>query len=293
MIPDVSSPLPDLQNQQDTRGVPLDKVGIKGYELPFTVLTKDNGAQQTAGKVSLYTSLNEEVKGANMSRYSQVVSKALAKGHISIHAIKDMLAACKNRLGSTESYVTAKFPFFLKKKAPVSGVESYSKYPAILDGRDTFRDGLRLFVTVSVQYMSLCPCSRQMSAMGTDEKGEVYGKGAHNQRSTGTLTVSLKDVDLSDPDSFVWLEDLISIIESCASCPIYNALKRPDEQYVTEASYRNPKFVEDVARDVALILQQEEWVKRINGFCFVTEHHESIHQYDAVCVKRGGEIYIP
>ena len=293
MIPDVSSPLPDLQNQQDTRGVPLDKVGIKGYELPFTVLTKDNGIQQTAGKVSLYTSLNEEVKGANMSRYSQVVSKALAKGHISIHAIKDMLEACKNRLGSTESYVTAKFPFFLKKKAPISGVESYSKYPAILDGRDTVRDGLRLFVTVSVQYMSLCPCSRQMSAMGTDEKGETYGKGAHNQRSTGTLTVSLKDVSLDNPDGFVWLEDLISIVESCASCPIYNALKRPDEQYVTEASYRNPKFVEDVARDVALILQQEEWVKRVNGFCFVTEHHESIHQYDAVCVKRGGEVYIP
>jgi GTP cyclohydrolase I len=293
MIPDVSSPLPDLQNQQDTRGVPLDKVGIKGYELPFTVLTKDNGMQQTAGKVSLYTSLNEEVKGANMSRYSQVVSKALAKGHISIHAIKDMLEACKNRLGSTESYVTAKFPFFLKKKAPISGVESYSKYPAILDGRDTVRDGLRLFVTVSVQYMSLCPCSRQMSAMGTDEKGETYGKGAHNQRSTGTLTVSLKDVSLDNPDGFVWLEDLISIVESCASCPIYNALKRPDEQYVTEASYRNPKFVEDVARDVALILQQEEWVKRVNGFCFVTEHHESIHQYDAVCVKRGGEVYIP
>jgi GTP cyclohydrolase I len=293
MIPDVSSPLPDLQNQQDTRGVPLDKVGIKGYELPFTVLTKDNGIQQTAGKVSLYTSLNEEVKGANMSRYSQVVSKALAKGHISIHAIKDMLEACKNRLGSTESYVTAKFPFFLKKKAPVSGVESYSKYPAILDGRDTVRDGLRLFVTVSVQYMSLCPCSRQMSAMGTDEKGETYGKGAHNQRSTGTLTVSLKDVSLDNPDGFVWLEDLISIVESCASCPIYNALKRPDEQYVTEASYRNPKFVEDIARDVALILQQEEWVKRVNGFCFVTEHHESIHQYDAVCVKRGGEVYIP
>jgi GTP cyclohydrolase I len=228
-----------------------------------------------------------------MSRYSQVVSKALAKGHISIHAIKDMLEACKNRLGSTESYVTAKFPFFLKKKAPVSGVESYSKYPAILDGRDTVRDGLRLFVTVSVQYMSLCPCSRQMSAMGTDEKGETYGKGAHNQRSTGTLTVSLKDVSLDNPDSFVWLEDLISIVEGCASCPIYNALKRPDEQYVTEASYRNPKFVEDVARDVALILQQEEWVKRVNGFCFVTEHHESIHQYDAVCVKRGGEVYIP
>jgi len=292
MIPDVSS-LPDLQNQHDTRGVPLDKVGIKGYEVPFTVLTKSNGVQQTAGKVSLYTSLNEEVKGANMSRYSQVVSKALDKGYISIHAIKDMLGACKHRLGSSESYVTAKFPFFLKKKAPVSGVESFSKYPAILEGRDTVRDGLRLFVTIGVQYMSLCPCSRQMSVVGTDEKGEVFGKGAHNQRSTGTLTVSLRDVNLDDSNAFVWLEDLIDIVENCASCPIWNALKRPDEQYVTEASYRNPKFVEDVARDVALILQKEEWVNRVNGFCFVTEHHESIHQYDAVCVKRGGEVYIP
>jgi len=292
MIPDVSS-LPDLQNQHDSRGVPLDKVGIKGYEVPFTVLTKDNGVQQTAGRVSLYASLNEEVKGANMSRYSQVIGKALSKGHISIHAIKDMLSACKKHLVSSESYVKVQFPFFLKKKAPVSGVESFSKYPAILEGRDTLRDGLRLFVTVSVDYMSLCPCSKQMSVTGCNDCGDQVGKGAHNQRSMGTLTVSLREVSLDDPDTFVWLEDMIEVIESCASCPIFNALKRPDEQYVTEVSYSNPKFVEDVARDVALILQQEKWIQRVNGFCFVTEHHESIHQYDAVCVKRGGEVYIP
>jgi len=290
MIPDVSS-LPDLQNEKDERGVPLDKVGIRGYEVPFPILTRDGGVQQTAGRISLYVSLNEEVKGANMSRYSQVVSKALEKGCVSVDAVKDMLQACKEKLGSRESYVKVNFPFFLKKKAPVSGVESFSRYHSIIEGRDTDRDGLRLFITTAVEYMSLCPCSKKMSVVGKDDSDEEYGKGAHNQRSMGTVTVSLRDVSGSRP--IVWIEDLIEVVESCASCPIFNTLKRPDEHFVTEASYRNPKFVEDAARDVALILQTREWQDRVNGFLFITEHHESIHQYDAVCVKRGGAVYIP
>lgn len=290
MIPDVSN-LPDLQNEKDERGVSLDKVGIRGYEVPFPVLMRGGGVQQTAGRISLYVSITEEVKGANMSRYSQVVSKALEKGCVSVDAVKDMLAACKERLGSCESYVKVNFPFFLMKVAPVSGVESFSRYHSIIEGRDTDRDGLRLFVTTAVDYMSLCPCSKKMSVTCCDETGEECGKGAHNQRSLGTVTVSLRDVSGSRP--IVWIEDLIEVVESCASCPIFNTLKRPDEQFVTEASYRNPKFVEDVARDVALILQRRDWQDKINGFLFVTEHHESIHQYNAVCVKRGGAVYIP
>jgi len=293
VIPDVSN-LPDMQNEQDTRGIALDKVGIRGYEIPFRVMTRGGGVLETTGRVSLYTSLNEEVKGTNMSRYSQVVEKALAKGYISINAVKDMLAACKAKLNSEESYVKINFPYFVKKKAPVSEYESFSKYPAILEGRDTKRDGLRLFVTVFVEYTSLCPCSKKMSVHTHNNEGEEIGLGAHNQRSVGKVTVSLKDVERVHPmNGFVWLEDIIELVENCASCPIFNTLKRPDEQYVTERAYRNPKFVEDVARDVALVLQTEEWSKKINGFLFVTEHQESIHQYNAVCIKRGGEIYIP
>lgn len=292
VIPDVAN-LPDIQNEVDTRGIPLDKVGIRGYEAPFKVRVKDNGVQQIVGKFDIYCSLNAETKGANMSRFSQVVKKALDKDAISINAVVDMLEACKERLKAEEAYVRVDFPYFLKKRAPVSGEESYSRYRCVLEGRDTRKRGLELFITTYVDYMSLCPCSREMSAVGNDELGDVIGKGAHNQRSVGTLTISLRDPLFRDESSFVWLEDLIQLVEAQSSCPIWNTLKRPDEMYVTEVSYRNPKFVEDVARDVATELQSEEWKSRVNGFIFISEHQESIHQYNATCVVRGGEVYIP
>lgn len=292
VIPDVST-LPDLQNEPDTRGIALDKVGIRGYEAPFKVKVKDNGVQETVGKFDIYCSLNPETKGANMSRFSQVVRKALDKGAISINAVVDMLDACKDRLKTDESYVRVDFPYFIKKQAPVSKEESFSRYRCVLEGRDTKKRGLELFVTVYVDYMSLCPCSREMSAVGQDDSGETIGKGAHNQRSVGILTVSLSDPRFTDPNGFVWLEDLIELVERHASCPIWNTLKRPDEMYVTEASYRNPKFVEDVARDVAGELHTEIWTNRVNGYIFISEHQESIHQYNAVGVVRGGEVYIP
>jgi len=292
VIPDVSA-LPDIQNERDTRGIALDKVGVRGYKAPFGILIKNDGVQNTVGEFDIYCSLNSETKGANMSRFSQVINKALEKA-VSIHAVFDMLKACQERLKSSESYVRVDFPYFMKKKAPVSKTESYSQYRCILEGRDTDKRGLELFVTVYVEYMSLCPCSRDMSACGHDDCGDVVGKGAHNQRSMGMITVSLTDASLSDPERFVWLEDLIELVERHASCPIWNTLKRPDEMWVTEASYKNPKFVEDVARDVAKeLIGQESWAKRVNGFIFISEHHESIHQYDASCVVRGGEVYIP
>jgi len=291
VIPDATlSTLPDLQNEPDTRGVPLDKVGIRGYETPFKVLTKNNDVQDTVGKFDIYCNLGEEVKGANMSRFSQVISKALEKGNISMYAVLDMLAACKERLKASESFVRVDFPYFLEKTAPVSGVKSFSRYRSILEGRDTRKAGLQLFLTTYVEYMSLCPCSKKMSLVEDDDQGGV-GRGAHNQRSTGIITVSLSDATLQNPEQFVWLEDLIDLVERQASCPIWNTLKRPDEQYVTEQSYKNPKFVEDVARDVSLELR--EWNDRVDGFIFISEHHESIHQYDAACVVRGGRVYIP
>lgn len=289
VIPDVAT-LPDLQNERDTRGVSLDKVGIRGYETPFKVLTKNNKVQDTIGKFDIYCNLGEEVKGANMSRFSQVISKALEKGAISMYAVIDMLAACKERLKASESFIRVDFPYFIEKAAPVSGVKSFSRYRSILEGRDTRRNGQELFLTTYVDYMSLCPCSKKMSLEKDDAQGGV-GRGAHNQRSVGTLTISLADSMLQNPEQFVWLEDMIDLIERHASCPIWNTLKRPDEKFVTEQSYKNPKFVEDVARDVSLELR--EWTDKVNGFIFISQHLESIHQYDAVCVVRGGKVYIP
>lgn len=273
--------LPDVQNSEDTRGVRLDKVGICDYRIPFAVYNKDGTLQQTVGTASLYTSLDAKVKGANMSRYSQVIEKAIRKG-VSINVIVEMVDVLRDRLQASESYAKIKFPFFIKKKAPVSEKESHVHYICTFEGRYTKRRGRELFIEVRVPYTSLCPCSKEMSLTA-----ESSGMGAHNQRSECRLTVSLKGW----PDlETVWLEDLVALVEEQASCPIWNTLKRADEKWVTEHAYNNPKFVEDVARDVALKLDE---LNNINGYTIVVEHYESIHQSNAVCVKRGGEVYIP
>lgn len=272
--------LPDVQNSEDTRGVKLDKVGICDYQIPFAVFNKDGSVQNTVGTASVYTSLDPEVKGANMSRYSQIIEKAIQK-KMSMSAIVDMLDILQTKLEARESYAKIKFPFFIKKKAPVSGVESHAYYICTFEGRNTEKKGRQLFMEVRAQYTSLCPCSKQMSLVN-----DVAGEGAHNQRSECIVTVSLKDWG----NETLWIEDLVQLIEEEASCPIWNSLKRPDEKYVTERAYKNPKFVEDVARDVSLRLDK---VTSINGFTIVVQHFESIHQSNAVCIKRGGSVYIP
>jgi len=285
----VKEELPDLQNEQDTRGVALEKVGISGYEVPFTVTQRDGTGQSVVGKFSIYCSIGSETKGANMSRFSQVASKAITRaagnGGIGIAILQDMLKACKTKLESDDSYVRIKFPFFVKRQAPISKEESFVKYDCQLVGHDV-NGTAQIMAEVAVTYMSLCPCSRGMSIYDHDHE---LGKGAHNQRSIGKLQVSFEQDEngnIVEPRSF---EELVDIIEAQASCPIFNTLKRPDEQYVTERSYDNAKFVEDVARDVALEVQE---LSGINGWRFVTTHQESIHQYNAVCVKRGGDVYI-
>ena len=271
--------LPDVQNSEDTRGVRLDKVGICDYQIPFALHNKDGSIQPTVGTASLYTSLDKLLKGANMSRYSQILEEVIQEGAVSTDVIVQTLEVLKERLESSEAYVKIKFPFFMIKEAPRSGKKSHSHYICTFEGRHTKKRGLELFMEVRVNYTSLCPCSKEMSL-----RDDTVGLGAHNQRSECKVTVSLKEGEK------VWLEDLIKIVEGQASCPIWNSLKRPDEKYVTETAYKNPKFVEDVSRDVALKLDE---IEAINGYAIVVRHFESIHQSDAVAVKRGGDVYLP
>jgi len=266
--------LPDVQNErlESTR---IDQVGIEGFTLPYKVYMKSGDIQNTVATISLHSSLSEEVRGVNMSRFSQTIMKA-SQHNVSTSFMVEILDVLKERLESRDSFVRIAFPYFLLRKAPVTENHSYSKYDCEFDG--SLQNGdLNVLITVNAYYTSLCPCSRALS----EEKG-----GAHNQRSIGTLTVHL-----SEPrgDTIVWIEDMIDIIEYSASCPIFNTLKREDEKWVTDYAYSNPKFVEDVARSVELRIKN---LKGIDGWRFQAKHQESIHQYDAIAIIRGG-YYIP
>ena len=280
--------LPDLQNEKDTRGVHLPKVGIRNYRTPLAVLTKDGEIQHTTAAFSLYTNVSEEVEGSNMSRFSQTIEKALEHGRaISVDVVSEIVHIMREKLGSTDAYCKIRFPFHIKKKAPPTENWAWSVYDSCLEARLIGRDEgdeYHLFVSTDVEYMSVCPCSREMSLVGTDDDG-AFGRGAHYQRSVGRLTVHAED-----PTKIVWIEDMIKVVEEQASCPIYNVLKRPDEKYVTEQGYKNAKFTEDVSRDVAIAMKD---FQNVNGFVFVSEHLESIHQYDAISIVRGGAYYIP
>ncbi len=284
----VKTMLPDVQNSKDRRGKAIQKVGITGYRIPFQVKDKNNQVQHTVGMVSMYTSLSEKTKGVNMSRYSQVIEKALRHNVMSTEFIKEVIKILKEKLESTDSYVKVKFPYFILKKAPVTDNYSHFWVDCILEGRsfDASHEALNIYLTVNVNYTSLCPCSKEMSQMKTQGATQEYvsrsGFGAHNQRSNCKLTIHLKD--------FVWIESLVDLIEECVSCPIYNTLKREDEKYVTERAYNNPRFVEDMAREIAIRM---DTFKGTDGWIAAIEHYESIHQSDAVAVIRGGKHYIP
>jgi len=265
--------LPDVQNGKDVRGKPIDKVGIRNFKAPFKVKQKDGTIQTTVGKFSMYGSLNEELKGTNMSRFAQTIMKAIDKD-VSVEFLDEVLHVLRDRLKSDDSYVKIRFPYFIKKKAPVTDNYAYSTIDCILEG-SLVGDKMDIYLTCEIEYTSLCPCSLEMSL--TDKENEV-GKGAHNQRSMCRAKVHLKD--------FLWIEDLTDIVESAASCPIYNVLKREDEKYVTERAYSRGRFVEDAARDIALALDKRT---EIDGYVIVNEHYESIHQYNAVAVIRSKE----
>ena len=267
-----NSDIPDIQNTTD--GFPnkyIPKVGTRDATVPIKIIRKDGTVNQSSGKLSMYTDLTPETKGTNMSRYRILIEEALSQEKYYIHdVIRYMLRECKERLKSNNAYTKIKFDYFLRRQAPVSKTESWMDYRGSMEGR--LVDGKeRLYLTVSVMYASLCPCSK-----------EISDYGAHNQRSVADVTV-----ELDESKGIMWIEDIVDIVERCASAPIINALKRVDEAYQTELMYENPVFVEDMVRKVAVLLDAE-LDNRIVDYNVVVNHYESIHTAVAVAVINAG-----
>jgi GTP cyclohydrolase I len=246
----------DVQNSADTRRIPINKVGIKDIRHPVRVKDRSVGEQHTIANFNMYVNLPHNFKGTHMSRFVEILNTH--EREITVDSFREMLKEMTERLEADSGHIEMSFHYFVNKTAPVSGVESLLDYDVTLIG-EIINGKPKMNIKVVVPVTSLCPCSKKISAYG-----------AHNQRSHVTVS--------AETNGFVWIEDLIDIIEKEASCELYGLLKRPDEKYVTEKAYNNPKFVEDMVRDVATRLNEDE---RINAYTVESENFESIHNHSA------------
>ena len=248
--------IPDVQGAADTRRLAIDKVGIKAIRHPVRVADRDGGVQHTIATFNMYVGLPHNFKGTHMSRFVEILNSH--EREISVESFETMLRDMVKRLEAEFGRVEMTFPYFINKAAPVSGVKSLMDYEITFSG-EISREGYSFTMKVVVPVTSLCPCSKKISEYG-----------AHNQRSHVTITART--------NSHVWIEELVRMVEDEASCELYGLLKRPDEKYVTERAYDNPKFVEDLVRDVATALNQD---RRIDGYVVESENFESIHNHSA------------
>jgi len=251
-----TSVIADVQNLEDNRRLPINKVGIKDIRHPVRVRDRNGGEQHTIANFNMYVNLPHNFKGTHMSRFVEILNQH--EREISVQSFKHMLAEMTERLEAESGHIEMSFPYFINKAAPISGVQSLMDYDVTFFGSITngkHQTTLRVVVPVT----SLCPCSKEISE-----------RGAHNQRSHVTVTVRTQE--------FVWIEDIIDVVEDMASCELYGLLKRPDEKYVTERAYDNPKFVEDMVRDIAGKLNKDT---RITAYAVESENFESIHNHSA------------
>ncbi len=248
-------PMVDIQNSQDERNIPIDKVGVKKVKFPIHVRERDNGLQRTVGVFTLTVDLPKEYKGTHMSRFLEVLGEY--SQDISSETIPDILAKLRERLNAETSHLEVGFTFFREKAAPVTGKVGMMGYECAFIASGGSKNEFILELTVPVT--TLCPCSKEISAYG-----------AHNQR--GYVKVRVK------PNGMLWLEDVIDLIEASGSAQLYPVLKRPDEKFVTEQAYLNPRFVEDMVREVALAFDANAL---ISSYEIEVENHESIHDHNA------------
>ncbi len=258
------SKMPDMQQSPDTRNIAIDKVGVKDIRYPIVVQDKRKEKQHTVARVNMYVDLPEQFKGTHMSRFIEVLN--LYHGEISVDNMETILAEMKQRLEATRAHLELDFPYFIEKSAPVSGARSLLEYQCRMVG--TLEDRFDFMLEASIPVTSLCPCSKEISE-----------RGAHNQRSIVTVQIRYSE--------HIWLEDLISWVEGCASCQVYSLLKREDEKAVTEQAYDNPMFVEDMVRAVTEKLRA---VKEIDWFKVQCENFESIHNHSAYAMVEEKKI---
>ena len=261
-------PIPDVQNSADTRQLAINKVGIKDIRHPVRVRDRSGGEQHTIATFNMYVNLPHNFKGTHMSRFVEILN--VPGREISVDSFQNMLLEMTDRLEAEAGHIEMTFTYFVNKAAPVSGVQS------LLDYEVTFIGEIRagqpaMTLKVVVPVTSLCPCSKKISQYG-----------AHNQRSHVTISVRSR--------GFIGIEDLIDLAEKQASCELYGLLKRPDEKYVTERAYDNPKFVEDMVRDIAAQLNQDD---RVAAYAVESENFESIHNHSAYAmIERDKDIEV-
>lgn len=251
-----TTPLVDIQNSADERNIPIDRVGVRNVKYPIHVRVKGDGTQQTVGVFTLTVDLPREFKGTHMSRFLEVLGEH--NHDISGDTIPDILAKLRERLHADNAHLEARFTYFREKAAPVTGKVGMMGYDCGFSASSgTAGDDFELLLTVPVT--TLCPCSKEISAFG-----------AHNQR--GYVSVRVR------ANGLLWLEDVIDMVELAGSAPLYPVLKRPDEKFVTEQAYQNPRFVEDMVREVSVAFDADD---RIVSYEVEVENHESIHDHNA------------
>lgn len=247
----------DTQNQRDYRNITIDKVGIKNLRYPITVLDRRNGCQDTVATINMYVDLPHEYKGTHMSRFVEILN--VLRPEVSLKKISDALEQMKKHLNAASSHIEVTFPYFIEKNAPISNSPGLMDYTCKLTG-SSGPDGKIDFVSeVIVPVSSVCPCSKEISEAG-----------AHNQRGEVRLSIRFK--------KFIWIEDMIEIVEKSGSSEVYSVLKRVDEKYITEYGFSNPKFVEDIVRDIAIKLKEDD---NVTWFSVSAENFESIHNHSA------------
>jgi GTP cyclohydrolase IB len=254
--PEMPFTIPDVQSSPDTRHIAIDRVGIKAIRHPVRVADREGGEQYTIANFNMYVHLPHHFKGTHMSRFVEILN-----GHeraISVESFSTMLREMVSRLEAESGHVEMNFPYFINKAAPISGVKSLMDYDVTFVG-DLAKGEVDFTVKVVIPVTSLCPCSKKISDYG-----------AHNQRSHVTITARINE--------HVWIEELVRVAEEEASCELYGLLKRPDEKYVTERAYDNPKFVEDMVRDVSARLNADS---RVDYYIVESENFESIHNHSA------------
>ncbi len=245
----------DLQSEMDSRGKDIDKVGIKGLRYPIVLLDKNNKTQHTIAEIDMYVFLPNDYRGTHMSRFIEVINSY--RKEISIERLEPILRDLKLKLKSRKAEISLKFPYFIEKFSPVSRKYGLNYYDISFDA--VCEEKYDFTLTVSALGMSLCPCSK-----------EISNYNAHNQRVLVSVSVKMLGI--------VWIEELVDIIERNVSSPVFVLLKREDEKFVTESSYDNPKFVEDIVRDIALELDKND---KITWYSVEAESFESIHPFNA------------
>lgn len=249
--------LVDIQASRDTRNIDIDMVGVRRVKYPMSLLVKGGGNQHTVGIFGLTVDLPREFKGTHMSRFMEVLGDY--NGDLSSETIPLVLQKLRDILKADTSYLEVYFTYFMEKAAPVTGKKAMMGYECAFHAAGGKHQKFEIEVKVPVT--TLCPCSK-----------EISDRGAHNQRGYVTVRVT------PAPGEILWIEDLIELIERSGSAPLYPLLKRPDEKFVTEQAYDNPRFVEDMVREVGMAFDAES---RILGYLIEVENHESIHDHNA------------